>query len=790
MSVALPLPHPTPAPPTLDQALAAACARIAPNWPLDRAIAVNPWWGWIDRPFREACARVQRLSGAATLPPADPHAASSAAAADGAAPAAPRRLLFIDLLDEARRAQGLPACRDLLVHAIGQHCAAWFDRGQARWRAARSGGLYAAWRELASSDPAPSLYSGLPQLARHIGRLPGDHRELIAAACAGLGLAAQEWEEQFTALLLDINGWAAFCAWRRWEARLQGGDDDQLEQLLAIRLGWEWVLATCCAQPSLLHRWQAARGAPATQSDALAWQRLEATERHWQQPLHRRLLEPPATASVAARPTLQAVFCIDVRSERLRRALESCDAGVRTHGTAGFFGMAVAHHALGAEAAQACVPGLLAPRLQSTEVAADPAATARLTRRARMRRHLGDAWRALRSSATGGFAYVEAVGWAAAASLLRDGWALRGTTPARTGAAAHAGVRPRLLGLDPAARVNLAAHALDGMGLHDELAPVVLLVGHGSSSRNNPHAASLACGACGGHSGDVNARLLADLLNSPEVRAGLHARGRRIDDDTRFVAALHDTTTDTVRLFDADAPGPVPAAGLLERTRAWLQRATAQAQAERAAALGLGQQSAAALDRALRRRAVDWSEVRPEWGLANNAGFIAAPRRRTRHIDLAGRCFLHDYDYRHDAQGELLAQILAAPMVVAHWINLQYFASSVDNHRWGSGDKTLHNVVGGGIGVFEGNGGDLRIGLPLQSLHDGHAWRHAPQRLSVWVEAPPERLARAIDANSTVAQLVDGAWLHLFCIDPEQQRVLRCVSRAGTRAWVDARDRS
>ena len=790
MSAARPLPHPTPVSPTLDQALAAACGRIAPNWPLDRAIAVNPWWGWIDRPFRDACARVQRLSGAATLPSADTLAASPAATADGAVAPAPRRLLFIDVLDEARRAQGLPACRDLLVHAIGQHCAAWFDRGQARWRGERGGGLYAAWRELASRDPAPSLYSGIPQLARHIRRLPGDHRELIAAACTGLGLAAQEWEEQFTALLLDINGWAAWCAWVRWEARLQGGDDDQLEQLLAIRLGWEWVLAQGCAQPSLLRRWQTERCAPSTQSDALAWQRLEASERHWQQPLHRRLLQTPATPPVDARPTLQAVFCIDVRSERLRRALESCDPGVRTHGTAGFFGIAVAHHALGAEAPQACLPGLLAPRLQSTEAAADPAATARLARRARVRRHLGDAWRALRGSATGGFAYVEAVGWAAAASLLRDGWALRGTTLTRSDDAAHAGVRPRLLGLDPAARVDLAASALDGMGLHGELASVVLLVGHGSSSRNNPHAASLACGACGGHSGEVNARLLADLLNSPEVRAGLRARGRRIDDDTRFVAALHDTTTDAVRLFDADASGPVPVAGLLERTRAWLQHATAQVQAERATSLGLGQQSAAALDRALRRRAVDWSEVRPEWGLANNAGFIAAPRRRTRHIDLAGRCFLHDYDYRHDAQGELLAQILAAPMVVAHWINLQYFASSVDNHRWGSGDKTLHNVVGGGIGVFEGNGGDLRIGLPLQSLHDGHAWRHAPQRLSVWVEAPPERLARAIDANSTVAQLVDGAWLHLFCIDPEQQRVLRCVSRAGTRAWVDARDRS
>ena len=154
--------------------------------------------------------------------------------------------------------------------------------------------------------------------------------------------------------------------------------------------------------------------------------------------------------------------------------------------------------------------------------------------------------------------------------------------------------------------------------------------------------------------------------------------------------------------------------------------------------------------------------MRPEWGLANNAGFIAAPRRRTRHIDLAGRCFLHDYDYRHDAQGELLAQILAAPMVVAHWINLQYFASSVDNHRWGSGDKTLHNVVGGGIGVFEGNGGDLRIGLARQSLHDGRRWVHEPLRLTVVIDAPAERIEGVIRRHEVVRQLVDHAWLHLW----------------------------
>jgi hypothetical protein len=79
---------------------------------------------------------------------------------------------------------------------------------------------------------------------------------------------------------------------------------------------------------------------------------------------------------------------------------------------------------------------------------------------------------------------------------------------------------------------------------------------------------------------------------------------------------------------------------------------------------------------------------------------------------------------------------MTAPMVVAGWINLQYYGSTTDNRRFGSGNKVLHNVVGGAIGVLEGNAGDLRVGLPMQSLHDGKQWMHEPMRLSVFLEAP------------------------------------------------------
>ena len=108
------------------------------------------------------------------------------------------------------------------------------------------------------------------------------------------------------------------------------------------------------------------------------------------------------------------------------------------------------------------------------------------------------------------------------------------------------------LGLDTATQVDLAARVLHALGLERDFAPLVLLVGHGSQSANNAHAAALDCGACCGQTGEVNARSLAQLLNEPEVRQGLRARGIEVPATTVFVAALHNTTTDEIEGFDLD----------------------------------------------------------------------------------------------------------------------------------------------------------------------------------------------------------------------------------------------
>jgi len=157
-----------------------------------------------------------------------------------------------------------------------------------------------------------------------------------------------------------------------------------------------------------------------------------------------------------------------------------------------------------------------------------------------------------------------------------------------------------------------------------------------------------------------------------------------------------------------------------------------------------------------------------------------APRERTRHLDLGGRAFLHDYRADEDEDFAVLELVMTAPMVVSHWINFQYYASTVDNGRYGSGNKVLHNVVGGHLGVFEGNGGDLRIGMSLQSLHDGEHWVHAPLRLSVFIEAPRSAIDRVLERHPKVRELVDNEWLHLFQIDVGE----RAISARTKGGWA------
>lgn len=756
----------------LDATLDRAFDRIAPAWPLDRAIAVNPWWGWIDQPFAAAAAALAGLGGVQAYPDRDWLRARLDRASDADITAALRVRGLSDTPAELRARLARPALAaatppritDLVGRGaptvvrddVSRACAVWADAAQAA-RSPRREGLYATWWALARPH-APSHLRDLGGRPIEVDDVPPHPRAAIQLALDALGVPEERIEAYAVALLLDVNGWAAMCAHRRWEARQAGGDDDALEQLLAARMTWEVLLLR--AFPTLSSAWSAARTrgwAPDPSVYAYDEAALRACEIAQARPWIEAFAARPARP-VEATPAVEAVFCIDVRSERLRRALEAVAPTVRTRGFAGFFGLPIAWRTPDGDA-RPQLPGLLSPALlaHDGEPAAAPAPDDPMT------------------SAPGSvFTRVEALGLGAFGALVRDslGW----RAPWRDAQAPRA--RPRLVGPDgaplpTAARVDLAARVLGAMGLQPPLAPVVALIGHGASADNQPQLASLHCGACGGQTGEVNARALAGLLADADVRAGLAARGIDLG-ATAFVAALHDTTTDDVAWFDVDLV-PEAARGAWRALRDDLVEAGRRVRRERAPDLGVPVD--ADVDAAIRARANDWAEVRPEWGLAGNAAFVIAPRARTRGLHLDGRVFLHDYRWEDDPDRRVLELLLTAPMLVTHWINLQYYASTVDPARFGSGDKTLHNVVGGRVGVLEGAAGDLRIGLATQSLSDARGPRHDPLRLAVFVDAPADAIDAILARHRAPRDLVLNGWLHLYRLGD------RAVWWRGQRGW-------
>ena len=696
----------------------------------------------------------------------------------------------MDVADSQRNLAHGMSFRDFVIHSSSQFCASYFDEGQAQNGPDRTGGLFSSWLRHAQTDQSPSLLMGLRGYRKLVSELPETVEGMASLALTELAIPQEERERYLTGLLLDLNGWAAWCAYRRWTARLSGGQDDAIVDLLGMRLAWEWLLYRA-GGPRLAPAWRFAVAAwPA--SDAMAgasqsgdWVLQKALELSWQQQVVRAFPHGLATPAPAS-PAVQAVFCIDVRSEVFRRALETETDAVQTLGFAGFFGLPIEYQPVASANARPQLPGLLAARLRVT----DEGVPADLADRRGDRLAVGRAWKDFKTNAVSSFSFIESMGIFYAGQLLSESLG-KGTQQSTDCAGLTSGEnskrKPRVTAFTdgrPVAasdRTDVAAGMLTAMSLTHDFARLVLLTGHGSETRNNPHAAGLDCGACCGQTGEVNARAAAALLNQPDVRAGLAARGIDVPESTYFLGALHNTTTDDVTLFDLDeAPGSH--AEDLMALRAWLAAASGRAREERASRLDLNDLNQQELHASVRARANDWAEVRPEWGLANNAAFIVAPREHCRHLDLSGRSFLHDYRFEEDTDFAILELIMTAPMVVTHWINLQYYASTVDNARYGSGNKVLHNVVGGHLGVFEGNGGDLRIGLPLQSLHDGEQWVHTPLRLSVFIEAPGSAIEAVLAKHEKVRALVDNGWLDLFRIDAAALQ----VQAYRERLWVPA----
>ncbi|MEJ2687550.1 MAG: DUF2309 domain-containing protein, partial [Gammaproteobacteria bacterium] len=591
------------------------------------------------------------------------------------------------------------------------------------------------------------------------------------------------------------------------------------------------------------------------QQEGMVW--LRALEAH----AMRRLLggvDFDMPASREKRPFAQAMFCIDTRSERIRRHLENV-GDYQTYGIAGFFGVPVSFMELGKGSEINLCPVLLTPKNLVLEMAVSEGRTD-VTAVTVLEKALHE----LKESVLSPFVTVEAIGllfgldmvgktlipqhynrWRQhlhdgkpqthllldklsreqADSIVRavqravivkaveqefglEAEAIHDTLVRelreaamgnRQGAPALAetlGLEPRaeqafierlrrVYRIDPAfaqlqmerlarlgfsvdEQVGFVGQALRAIGLTEGFSRFILLVGHGSTSENNPYESALDCGACGGNHGLVNARALAQMANKAEVRDRLREQGISIPDDAWFVPALHNTTTDELQLFDLDRMPPSNVL-YMDRLRKGLVAASRLCTQERMPTLqfpGSSLEPGQAV-RDAQRNAMDWSQVRPEWGLAGNAYFVIGRRTLTQPRSWEGRAFLHSYDYRIDPKRRLLENILTGPLVVGQWINMEHYFSTVDNERFGSGSKVYHNVAGR-FGVMTGNLSDVRTGLPAQTVLDGGLPYHEPLRLITVIEAPFEHAWRAVESVAAVKALVRNGWVRLVIIDPEQ----------------------
>lgn len=761
--------------------VSAVCRRIPPLWNLPNYVAVNPFLGFRSVPLAEAAGTIEAGLDARVLPDLEYYrlqwrrgafgrAELSRAAArlgyeagllerllsEGAAEFRPNPRTTLTFAERFDRENGT-AWHPLGIGNLARWCAVYFSADSNNWRPTLPGtSMFSAWREAAAVDCTLEI-AGLSGWREWIRTLPETPLAALSALLERLEVAPEDRLPYFYRLLGGIYGWASYARCLSWQNSEEGSVP--LAELLAIRACYDAGI-TLLAQPR--RTLPTGPTSPELYEDpGLRLVLQEALEDAYTTKVLSQLSRVPWLPTTT-RPTVQAVFCIDVRSEPLRDALEAVAPEVETYGFAGFFGVALQWNEEGDSSARC--PVLLKPAV-SLQTGREGGAGARR----KVVKHL-------QSAPASAFSAVELTGLVYGASLLVDALALR-TAPVSREPQTDFVLEPDGCGhgIELAQQVEMAAGILKNMGLRGELARIVLLCGHTSRSANNPHAAGLECGACGGHGGALNARVAAAMLNSAPVRKGLAARGWHIPLDTWFLPALHQTSTDEVSLLDLDQL-PESHHSDLTRLQSWLVTAEANVRRERSPALGLSETEAGRLHQLLRLRSRDWSEVRPEWGLARNAAFIAAPRSRTRGVNLEGRAFLHEYDWTTDADLSVLTLILSAPMVVASWINLQYFASTVDNEVFGCGTKALHNRVGT-LGVVLGNSGDLRTGLAKESVHasDG-SWFHEPLRLQVIVEAPRERVEAVLAAQAAVQELIRNGWVRLFVLDPRSGEATRWLA--------------
>jgi uncharacterized protein YbcC (UPF0753/DUF2309 family) len=461
--------------------------------------------------------------------------------------------------------------------------------------------------------------------------------------------------------------------------------------------------------------------------------------------------------------SFQAMFCIDDRACSLRRYLEKHDPACETFGTPGFFGVEFFFQLDHGKFYTKLCPAPITPKYLIKEIGV-------------RRKHEKDVHFTKHShSLFSGWLISQTLGFWSAFKLLLTIFK-PSVSPAMASSFKHMEKTSKLtienkhlhhrendlqIGFTIEEMAVRVESLLKSIGLVKDFAPIVYVIGHGSSSVNNPHYAAYDCGACSGRAGSVNSRVICHMANQRKVRELLSDKGLEIPDTTQFVGGLHDTTRDEIMFFDEEL------LSIGNRERHWVNEsiftqaldANSKERSRRFESINT-ELSTEEIHAKIRIRSVSLFEPRPELNHATNSLCIVGRRSLTQHLFLDRRAFLNSFDYQVDPDGNYLFNILEAAASVCGGINLEYFFSRVDNQKLGAGTKLPHNVMGL-FGVANGIDGDLRPGLPSQMIEV-----HDPVRLLLVVEHFPEVVLKTIQKSLETYEWFINEWVHLIVIHP------------------------
>lgn len=516
---------------------------------------------------------------------------------------------------------------------------------------------------------------------------------------------------------------------------------------------------------------------------------LRAYENNYKQAIFKSIINNHAKGrwpDRKTRPQAQLIFCMDDREESIRRHLETIAPNIETIGAAGVFGLPNNFKALDADKTIKLAQPVVTAVHQLHEVCDEQVSTKQINKHQKRVKKL-NAFKHYRSHGLRQslvkttlalpllfpIGFSELIGrsfFPSKYQKITAGIDISLSSPVKTRIKYNAdevlkepSATHNQIGLSETEKLDKIVAYLKLTGFTCGYSRLVVLMAHSSKQVNNPHVLAYGCGACSGRFGGPNARAFVNSINEKSTRDTLQkSHNIIIPDDTWFVAAEHDTTSDLVEWMDTDLVPDTHQHEYAELQNQVLQSAklSAQERCQRFVTTADNISKNKAYHH-VQDRAASPSQPRAELGHQGCASAFIGRRSMHQGVSWDRRPFMVSYDPFNDPEGKILEAQLLGNGVVGVGIAMDYYFSSIQNGYLGSGNKATHNVAGN-FGVMDGTSSDLQTGLARQMTE-----LHEPMRLLVIIESTLETVGAIYERQEAISNLVDNQWITLAVKNPE-----------------------